>query len=201
MLDRGFLVAFMFILVGLVGASVLILQLAVKPAAEEVIDYYHMVRPLPTPVPATPVPTATPHPTPGPGDREFRVGVSTATTLTAGDLSGRRYGVNERRLQMPHCPGQVPSDRDDPHPNEYFWILLEPNSARLRTLVLDGVGQLAAWTDSSAGAGDITLDVGNGGTPDSRNYHAYRTIEEIRCGDTTRPGFGGAFVTITLEGE
>ena len=153
--------------------------------------------PIPTHTPApthTPVPpTPTPVPTPAAGLNHFRVAVSATSTLVESDLAARRYSVDERRLQMPHCK----TANLDAHPTEYFWVLLQPTDARLRTLILDGIGQLSAWSDADAdtGATGGVLTLG------SQDYHPYRTRGLILCGDSARLGLGGAFITITLIGE
>ena len=165
------------------------LKVAVDPGSFPTPIPTHTPSPTHTPVP----PTATPVPTPAVGLMHFRVGVSATSTLTEADLAARRYSVNERRLQMPHCA----TANLDAHPAEYFWILIQPDSARLRTLVIDGIDQLGAWTDADAdtGATGGVLTLG------SETYHAYRTTALILCGDTARLGLGGVYVTITLVGE
>lgn len=179
------ILSFLALIVAL-GIGVMVLLVASLPLTVQLHPSSWPPTPTPhptlTPIPLTPTPTPTPHPTAAPGNMEFRVGVSITTTVALSDLSTHRYAIQERRLQMPHCAGAVA----DAHGSEYFWILLQPDTARLRTLVLDGVDQLGAWN----GGAEVTLD--------GRDYYAYRTISKILCGDTVRPGLGGAYVTITI---
>ena len=150
--------------------------------------YQHQPTPIPT---HTPVPTPTPTPTPvplTPGAGTFYTAVSTTSTLTAADVSARRYHQADRRLQLPQCQ----SAQAVAHPREYWHILLTPNTARLRHLYLDGFDQLTAWTGAEQ---TLTLD---GADVD---VYRYTTNLSYPCGDNVRPGLGGAYVTIELTGE
>lgn len=106
---------------------------------------------------------------------------------------------------MPHCQAGNTLEAEA----EYFWILLQPanatTTATLRTLVLDGLDQLSAWTDEAADTGAasstvpvLTLTDRDGADHD---YHAYRTISQVLCGDSVRPGLGGQYLSFTLQGE
>lgn len=143
----------------------------------------------PTPAPThTPMPTLTPTPTlpptVHPGDNHFRTAASVATTLAAGDLSPVAYGTTARRMEFPHC--QSPAGNEQVY--EYFWILLQPNTVRMRTFTLDGFPQLGSFGSGAP----VTVD--------GDDYYAYRTVDTQRCGDGHISGWGGAAFSITIQG-
>ena len=155
----------------------------------------------PTPVPThTPVPqptyTPTPHPTPSPSENAFMTAVSTGTDLTTANdqvysVSNRRWHTNDRRLQLPNCTQDVA----DVHPREYFWILLEPNTTRLREIILAGIDTKFGTIWDGGNNKTLTLD------GRSRDLYAYRTTIAYPCGSSTQVGIGGQPITIVVAGD
>ena len=150
----------------------------------------------PTPIPThTPMPTHTPVgrptatptivPTPDTGQDAIRLAISSGHIVSSGDLVAARYHPTDRRLRMPHCTSAVGVTEV----LRYFWILLPPGSADIRSLNLDGVDQLGAFTR--------TVPT----TIDGVVYKGYRTDAPVSCGDSVRPGLGGRWITFVLQGD
>lgn len=151
----------------------------------------------PTPIPThTPMPTHTPVgrptatptivPTPATGQDAIRLAISAGQSVQSSDLVTARYHPTDRRLRMPHCPTAIGAAEA----LRYFWILLPPGSANIRSLTLDGVDQLGAFTHPPPPT-----------TIDGTGYNGYHTAAPVSCGDSVRPGLGGRWITFVLQGD
>ena len=188
--NTGQWIAMAAIMMAFAAAFIAFLAISLTP---RVSDEWHSRQPTPIPT-HTPAPThtppPTPHDTPAPDADYFAVAVSLGSTLTAADISSARYATTVRQMVLPHCSSAVAQA----HPREYFHILLQPSTLRLRELMLPGSGfnQLPSWS----GAG-YTLNV------DSKEIvsYVYTTRIAYPCGDSVRDGLGGKTVTFTLGGH